>query len=200
MRAPTSPAVRSARHLTSVFLVRRGQVLLLYRRGSRAIADSWVGIGGHLEPEELTAPTAAALRELHEEVGVAGDQLTNLALRYVAVRDTGTEIRTTYYYTADLAADVRLPTTCPEGDLRWFDLPPTSPTTGRREREAGVAGPDPTTPDVAKPGVMGPEVMGLEMPPTARVVFRHWVRRGRHDKMLRLITVDADGRDSGVVG
>lgn len=54
-------------------------MLLLYRRGSRAIADSWVGIGGHLEPGELTNPTAAALRELKEEIGVTADHLTDLA-------------------------------------------------------------------------------------------------------------------------
>ncbi|WP_427893176.1 NUDIX domain-containing protein [Kribbella sp. GL6] len=114
--------MRSARHLTSLYLVRDGRVLLLYRRGSRAIADSWVGIGGHLEPSELANPTAAALRELHEELGITPDQLTDLALRYVAVRDTGAEIRTTYYYTADLDATATVPTVCAEGDLAWFDL------------------------------------------------------------------------------
>ena len=85
--------LRATRHLTSVFLVRQGSVLLLYRRGSRAIADSWVGIGGHVEAGELDDPAAAALRELHEEVGVATDHLDNFSLRYVAMRDTGTEVR-----------------------------------------------------------------------------------------------------------
>ncbi|MGZ0145699.1 NUDIX domain-containing protein [Kribbella sp. WER1] len=114
--------MHTARHLTSLYLVRDGRVLLLYRRGSRAIADSWVGIGGHLEPDELTDPTAAALRELHEEIGVTADHLVGLQLRYVAVRDTGGEIRTTYYFTADLDATASVPTECAEGDLAWFDL------------------------------------------------------------------------------
>lgn len=113
---------RATRHMTSVFLVRRGSVLLLYRRGSRAIDDSWVGIGGHVEADELDNPTAAALRELHEEVGVAADHLDNLSLRYVAMRDTGAELRTTYYFTADLRPDAPIPTECTEGDLRWFEL------------------------------------------------------------------------------
>jgi 8-oxo-dGTP diphosphatase len=156
--------LRSARHLTSVFLVRDGSVLLLYRRGSRAIADSWVGIGGHLEPDELTDPTAAALRELDEEIGVTADQLTDLALRYVAVRDTGDEVRTTYYFTATLRPEAPVPTECTEGDLRWFDLTM-----------------DPTT---------------LDMPPTARIAFAHWLSNGQDDK-LRFITVDADGRETG---
>ncbi|GAA1597211.1 MULTISPECIES: NUDIX domain-containing protein [Kribbella] len=114
--------MHSARHLTSLYLVRDRRVLLLYRRGSRAIPDSWVGIGGHLEPAELTDPTAAALRELHEELGITPEQLADLALRYVAVRDTGTEIRTTYYFTAELDAEAVVPAECSEGDLAWFDL------------------------------------------------------------------------------
>ncbi|GAA2804629.1 NUDIX domain-containing protein [Kribbella solani] len=114
--------LRSTRHMTSVFLVRAGGVLLLFRRGSRVIADSWVGIGGHVEPHEHTDPTAAALRELHEEIGVTPDQLTNLSMRYVALRDTGTELRTTYYFTADLHPNAPIPAECAEGELRWFDL------------------------------------------------------------------------------
>lgn len=174
-------SLRSARHLTSVYLVRDGKVLLLYRRGSRAIADSWVGIGGHLEPTELTDPTAAALRELHEEIGVTGEQFTDLALRYVAVRDTDTEIRTTYYFTATLRPTAAVPTECTEGDLRWFALP-ADPATD--------PAPDPATDLTADPAT-------LDMPPTARIAFRHWLRTGRHDRTLRFITVDADGHETG---
>ncbi|WP_432893997.1 NUDIX domain-containing protein [Kribbella sp. CA-245084] len=114
--------LRATRHLTSVFLVRQGRALLLYRRGSRAIADSWVGIGGHVEAGELDDPAAAALRELHEEIGIAADHLDNFSLRYVAMRDTSTELRTTYYFTADLRPESPIPTECTEGDLRWFEL------------------------------------------------------------------------------
>ncbi|HIT76260.1 MAG TPA: NUDIX domain-containing protein [Candidatus Avipropionibacterium avicola] len=119
--------LRSMRAMTSVLLVREGQLLLLYRRGSRAIADSWVGIGGHIEPEESTDPTAAALRELSEEIGVEASQLTDLALRYVSLRDSGTELRTTHYFTAVLADDAVVPPTCDEGDLRWFALDAVPP-------------------------------------------------------------------------
>nr|WP_238351540.1 NUDIX domain-containing protein [Kribbella shirazensis] len=114
--------MRSSRLMTSVFLVRDGQVLLLYRRGSRAIDDSWVGIGGHLEPGEIEDPTAGVLREMEEEIGVAPDQIENLALRYVALRDTGAELRHTYYFTATLQPDAPVPVECAEGDLKWFDL------------------------------------------------------------------------------
>ena len=109
--------------MTSVFLVRGGQVLLLYRKGSRAMdEDSWVGVGGHLEPGETADPTAGVLRELEEEIGVRPDQLSDLALRYVALRATGTELRQTYYFTAALRPEAPLPVGCAEGDLHWFDL------------------------------------------------------------------------------
>lgn len=157
--------MHSTRLLTSTFLVRADQVLLLYRRGSRAIVDSWVGIGGHVEPEELSDPAAAALRELEEEVGVTADDISDFALRYTAMRDTGAEIRITYYFTAVLRPEAPVPTECTEGDLRWFGLDV-----------------DPAT---------------IEMPPTARVAFAHWLANGRHDEKVRLITIDADGRTTG---
>ncbi|MFF0343176.1 NUDIX domain-containing protein [Kribbella sp. NPDC004875] len=114
--------MHSTRHLTSVFLVREDKVLLLYRRGSRAITDSWVGIGGHIEPAEMTDPAAAALRELEEEVGITAHDVSDFALRYTAMRDTGAEIRFTFYFTATLRTDAPVPTECTEGDLCWFDL------------------------------------------------------------------------------
>lgn len=110
--------------MTSIFLVRRDRVLLLYRIGSRAVRDSWVGLGGHVEPEEIRDPTRAVLRELDEEVGVTEDDISDLALRYVATRDTGTELRTTFYFTATLDPDASEPTECDEGELRWFDITP----------------------------------------------------------------------------
>jgi 8-oxo-dGTP diphosphatase len=108
--------------MTSVFLVRDDHVLLLFRRNSRAIPDSWVGIGGHVEPAELGDPTAAVRRELYEEVGLTADDLSGLAFRYVALRDSGIELRITYYFEATLRASAPAPTECPEGELRWFDL------------------------------------------------------------------------------
>lgn len=130
--------LRATRHLTSVFLVRQGSVLLLYRRGSRVIADSWVGVGGHVEADEFDDPTAAGLRELREEVGVTADHLDNFSLRYVAMRDTAAELRTTYYFTADLRPDSPIPTECTEGDLRWFELT-MDPTTLEMPPTAEVA-------------------------------------------------------------
>ena len=42
------------RNMTSVYITRESegekQMLLLYRIGSRVVAPSWCGIGGHCEP------------------------------------------------------------------------------------------------------------------------------------------------------
>lgn len=110
--------------MTSIFLIRDDRVLLLYRIGSSAIPDSWVGIGGHVDPDEINDPTRAALRELEEEVGITQAQICDLALRYVSLRDSGTELRYTYYYTATLPPGTPSPTECTEGELRWFDISP----------------------------------------------------------------------------
>lgn len=146
--------------MTSVFLIRGEQVLLLFRRGSRAVPDSWVGLGGHLEPEEATDPAAGALRELAEEVGITPSELSDLALRYVALRDSGTELRQTYYFTATLADGAEL-SACDEGQVRWFGID--------------------AVPD------------DLEMPPTAQVALRHWLRVGRYDAKLRFVLIDSSG-------
>ncbi|SDT05550.1 NUDIX domain-containing protein [Microlunatus soli] len=121
-------SLRATRLMTSIFLVRNGKLLLLYRFGSSAIPDSWVGIGGHIEPDEIRDPTGAALRELHEEVGLAAEQISDLSLRYVSFRDTGDELRSTFYFTADLRPETPAPTSCPEGELRWFDIAPQTAT------------------------------------------------------------------------
>ena len=107
--------------MTSVWIHRENAVLLLLRRGSRVIPDSYVGIGGHLESDETTDPARGALRELHEEVGLEPDDLAEFRLRYVAMRDVGDELRINYYFTARLHDDRRAPTSCTEGELRWFD-------------------------------------------------------------------------------
>lgn len=114
--------LRAARLMTSIFLTRDDRVLLLYRTGSSAIPDSWVGLGGHVDPDEIRDPTAAVLRELEEEIGITADQIADLELRYVSLRDNGEEIRHTYYFTAALRPETAVPVECPEGELRWFDL------------------------------------------------------------------------------
>lgn len=110
------------RQMTSILLHRNDEILLLHREGSRVIEDSWVGIGGHVEDAESSRPRLAALRELHEEIGLREEQLSDLRLRYVALREVPDELRTTYYFTAHVDRDTPIPAACREGTLRWFSV------------------------------------------------------------------------------
>lgn len=107
------------RNMTSIYIMRDDRMLLLYRIGSRVVAPSWCGIGGHFEPAELNMAQAAALRELREETGLTGDDLENLKLRYVTLRLKNGEIRQNYYFFAYLKPKVQVNMNCPEGILEW---------------------------------------------------------------------------------
>lgn len=66
------------RNMTAVYISRGEEMLMLYRIGSRVVEPSWVGIGGHFEPEELNDPKACMLRELEEEIELTSEDLEHL--------------------------------------------------------------------------------------------------------------------------
>jgi len=109
------------RHMTSVYLCRGEQLLLLYRQGSRVVNNLWIGsAGGHFEPEELNDARACVLREMKEELNLGEDQIENLRLRYITLRAVKGEIRYNHYFFADLKDGVDVPLHSSEGILRWF--------------------------------------------------------------------------------
>ncbi len=111
------------RNMATVFLKREGKILLLYRQGGRVVNDVWIGsAGGHFEPDELNDARVCVLRELSEELGITEDQISNLALRYVALRRVKGEIRQNYFFFADLSPNVTGELTSTEGICRWFEL------------------------------------------------------------------------------
>ena len=113
--------VLTKRCMASVYLLKDDQILLLYRQGSRVVNNVWIGsAGGHMEPQEMDAPKTCALRELHEELGLAEDDITPPVLRYITLRMTNGEIRENHYYFAHLKTSGEL--TSNEGRLRWFHL------------------------------------------------------------------------------
>lgn len=111
------------RSMTAIYITRGNEMLLLYRVGSRVVASSWCGIGGHFERDELNDPRACVLRELEEEVGLTANDLESLRLRYVTLRLKNGEIRQNYYFFADLRPSADLPDHCDEGTLRWIPYP-----------------------------------------------------------------------------
>lgn len=107
------------RNMTAVYITRGNEILLLYRIGSRVVAPSWCGIGGHFERDELNDPQACALRELEEEVGLTANDLNDFRLRYITLRLKNGEVRQNYYYFASLRPDAAAPECCTEGRLEW---------------------------------------------------------------------------------
>lgn len=109
------------RNMTTIYLTCEGQILLLYRQGSRAISDSWIGAaGGHMEAAEINDPEAGVLRELEEEIGITKELLSGLKLRYVTLRRKSGEIRQNHYFFAELKNGKNLNLHSNEGILKWF--------------------------------------------------------------------------------
>ena len=110
------------RSMTSIYILNGDEILLLYRMGSRVIEPSWVGIGGHFEPEEVNHPETCVLRELKEETGLTASNIENMELRYVSMRHTGRELRQNFYFFAQLKGDLPENLVCNEGRLAWKKL------------------------------------------------------------------------------
>lgn len=110
------------RNMTAIYITDREnqKMLMLYRIGSRVVEPSWCGIGGHFEKEELNDPKTCMLRELREEIGLTGQALENLRLRYVTLRLKNGEIRQNYYYFADLKPGQRVRLASDEGKVKWI--------------------------------------------------------------------------------
>ena len=111
------------RNMTTIYLFRGEQVLLLYRKGGKVVDLVWTGsAGGHFESEELNDATACVLRETEEELGLKSEQIKNLTLRYITLRNVRGEIRQNYYFFANLSEDAPTDLTSNEGDCKWFSL------------------------------------------------------------------------------
>ena len=107
------------RNMTAVYISRGEEMLLLYRVGSRVVAPSYCGIGGHFEEAELNDARACVLRELEEETGLTENDLLGLSMRYACMRLKNGEIRQNDYFFAELAPEAKLPEACCEGRLEW---------------------------------------------------------------------------------
>ena len=107
------------RNMASLHLYSQGEILFLYRIGSRVVDESYTGsAGGHFEKDELNDARACVLRELYEETGLREEDIENLTLRYVTLRLKNGEIRQKYYFFAELKEKNRQ-ITSNEGRLRW---------------------------------------------------------------------------------
>lgn len=110
------------RNMASVYIMCENKMLMLYRIGSRVVAPSWCGIGGHFEKDELNDAKRAMLRELKEEINLDEHDLKNINLRYITLRNKSGEIRINYYFFADLHKGVSVQNHCSEGKLQWVEF------------------------------------------------------------------------------
>ena len=123
------------RNMTGIYLSCNGQMLLLYRRGGRVVSNQWIAsAGGHFEKDELNDPKACVLRELREELNLREEDLTDLKLRYIGLRNVDGEIRQNYYFFANLRPEHYNHLRSKEGKCRWvaeadimnYDMPLTA--------------------------------------------------------------------------
>lgn len=111
------------RNMTAIYLLKGDKVLLLFRQGGRVVNDVWTGsAGGHFEDFELNDAKACVLRELNEELNLSEDDIENLALRYIGLRQIKGEIRQNYYFFATLKEDISDDLYSNEGKLQWFSI------------------------------------------------------------------------------
>ena len=102
---------------TLCYIERDGQYLMLHRtkKADDYNHDKWIGIGGHIEPDET--PVDCALREVWEETGL---QLLDCTARgIVRFRSDECEDEDMHLFSASsFTGEI---TDCDEGDLAWID-------------------------------------------------------------------------------
>ena len=111
------------RNMTSIYITYKGEILLLFRQGSRVVNNMWVGsAGGHFEPDEVNDARACALRELEEELHITENMLEKLTLRYISLYNKPSELRQNYYFFAELKELPPEEFSSEEGVLKWFSI------------------------------------------------------------------------------
>ena len=117
--------LRRLKGYVTVFLFRRGRVLLLERSQHKRFAPGlWTGVGGRVQSSEMADLEVAALREVQEETGLSPRQIGRLTLRVVETRLEGIDIATIFFYEGETdEASVGLTSVGPteEGTLHWMD-------------------------------------------------------------------------------
>lgn len=107
------------RNSAVAFLRNKDMYLLMKRADSRSIAPGlWSGVGGHMEPHEISDPLSACYREIEEETGITKESISSLELLYIITRRYKNELRQNYVYFGKTSKTEVIQTR--EGELFWI--------------------------------------------------------------------------------
>jgi len=85
--------------MTTAYLFHDDSILLMERSLQRTFLPGlWVGVGGHVEPGEYAHLMASCLREIAEETGLCPEDISDLRLRYILLRQRGNGLRQHFVY------------------------------------------------------------------------------------------------------
>ena len=119
----------TTRLTAGAYLTCGDKILLMKRSLHKKLGPGmWAGMGGHMEPADITDPRAldmmqVCLREVQEETGITPDNIHNLKLRYITMRKSPDrpEVWINYAYFGTLASEIP-PPTCDEGIFHWVNM------------------------------------------------------------------------------
>ena len=95
--------------------------LLLERSSRKRFAPGrWTGVGGRVEPGEMSDLETAALRELCEETGIPAEDVQNLEIRVVLTRLEDGDVTTVLFFSGHTHHESM--GECNEGRLQWVEL------------------------------------------------------------------------------
>jgi 8-oxo-dGTP diphosphatase len=108
--------------LIAAALLFNGEDLLMMKRSKKRTLNPglWAAVGGHIEPYELASPKLACLREIGEETGFEAQDVEDLKLRYVLMRNNRGEFRQQFIYVGRL--NRRDFHSTDEGELHWIPV------------------------------------------------------------------------------
>jgi len=106
-------------NMAGAFLKKDGKYLLMQRSPNRKFAPNiWSCIGGHMEADEINDPYKACLREIEEETGIKKENIFNLKLRYIIIRQKENILKQSFVYFGNTNIDEFKETE--EGKLYWI--------------------------------------------------------------------------------
>ena len=122
------------KNMSGIYLFCENKVLMMKRiKNDYNGEGKYFSIGGKFEKEELNNPKKCILRELEEETGIKENQIQDLKMKYLFIRNYNGMVVQNYFFFAELTYMPDLKQ-CKEGTFEWvpvaeiFDkpLPPSS--------------------------------------------------------------------------